>query len=105
MKKINWKGINAQSVTGVIILVIALANAVLQMFGLETLPISNEDVSTIVSSVFVILAAAYATYKNFNISSASQTAQRVTDMIKQGEILAEDVDNFLDKIKNNERSE
>lgn len=99
MKKINWKGVNAQSATGVIVLTVALVNAVLQMFGFETLPISNEDVSTIVSSVFVIIAAAYTTYKNFNISPASQTAQRVTDMIKQGELLAKDVDEFLDKFK------
>lgn len=82
-----------------IVLAVALINAVLQMFGFETLPISNEDVSTIVSSAFVIIAAAYTTYKNFNISPASQTAQRVTDMIKQGELLAKDVDEFLDKFK------
>lgn len=99
MKKINLKGVNAQSVTGVLVLVVALANAVLQMFGFDTLPITNDDVSTIVSSVFVILAAAYTTYKNLNVSPASQTAQRVTDMIKQGELLAEDVEEFLDKFK------
>lgn len=33
MKKINLKGVNAQSVTGVVLLIVALINAVLQMFG------------------------------------------------------------------------
>lgn len=100
MKRINLKGINAKSVAGVLILVIALINAVLQMLGFETLPISNEEVSTIVSSIFLIGSAIYTTYKNFNCSTASQTAQRVTDAIKQGEILVEDVDELIDKCKN-----
>lgn len=100
MKKINLKGINATSVAGVLILVVALVNAVLQMLGFETLPISNDEVSTIVSSVFLIGSAIYTTYKNFNCSTASQTAQRITDAIKQGEILIEDVDELIDKCKN-----
>lgn len=100
IKRINLKGINAKSVAGVLILVVALVNAVLQMLGFETLPISNEEVSTIVSSVFLIGSAIYTTYKNFNCSTASQTAQRVTDAIKQGEILVEDVDELIDKCKN-----
>lgn len=100
MKRINLKGINTKSVAGVLILVVALVNAVLQMLGFETLPISNEEVSTIVSSVFLIGSAIYTTYKNFNCSTASQTAQRVTDAIKQGEILVEDVDELIDKCKN-----
>lgn len=100
MKKINLKGINAKSVAGVLILVVSLVNAVLQMLGFETLPISNEEVSTIVSSIFLIGSAIYTTYKNFNCSTASQTAQRVTDAIKQGEILVEDVDELIDKCKN-----
>lgn len=97
MKKINLKGIDAKSVTGVLILVVALINAVLQMFGFDTLPITNDDVSTSVSSVFVILASAYTTYKNFNTSTASQTGQRITDMLKDGEILVDDVEEFLKK--------
>lgn len=100
MKKINLKGINSKSVAGVLILVVALVNAVLQMLGFETLPISNEEVSTIVSSVFLIGSAIYTTYKNFNCSTASQTAQRITDAIKQGEILVEDVDELINKCKN-----
>lgn len=100
MKRINLKGINAKSVAGVLILVVALVNAVLQILGFETLPISNEEVSTIVSSVFLIGSAIYTTYKNFNCSTASQTAQRITDAIKQGEILVEDVDELIDKCKN-----
>lgn len=33
------------------------------------------------------------------LSEASQTAQQITDLIKSGEMLAEDVDEFVDKFK------
>ena len=92
MNKINLKGVTTEAVTGVLILLVALVNAVLQMFGINTLPIANEDVSSIVSTVFLIVTTLYNVYKNRNISTASQVAQSVTDAIKSGELLIEEVD-------------
>lgn len=99
MKNINLKGITAEAVTGVLILLVALINAVLQMFGINTLPVGNEEVSEIVSTIFLILTVLWNTYKNRNISTASQTAQQITDAIKSGEILVEDVNALLNKCK------
>lgn len=99
MKNINLKNINAETVTGVLILLVALVNAVLQMFGINTLPIENEEVTNIVSTVFLIVTAFWNTYKNRNISTASQTAQQITDAIKSGEILVEDVNELINKCK------
>ena len=99
MKNINLKGVNAETVTGVLILLVALINAVLQMFGINTLPIENEEVSNIVSTIFLIVTAFWNTYKNRNISTASQTAQQITDAIKNGEILVEDVNELINKCK------
>ena len=99
MKNINLKGITAEAVTGILILLVALINAVLQMFGINTLPIENGEVSEIVSTVFLIVTTLYNVYKNRNISVASQKAQQVTDATKAGEILIEDVDILLNKCK------
>ena len=99
MKNINLKGVSRESVTGVLILLLALINAVLQMFGVNTLQIENDDISVIISSVFVIGAALYNTWKNRNLSSASQIAQNITDALKTGELLEDDVRALLDKIK------
>ena len=41
MKKINLKGVTIEAVVGVLILLLALINAILQMFGKNVLPISN----------------------------------------------------------------
>ena len=101
MSKINLKGITSETVTGVLILLVALINAILQMLGFNTLPIANDDVSSIVSIVFLIITTLYNTYKNRNISKASQVAQSVCDAIKNGEILIDDVNALFDKCKEN----
>ena len=99
MNKINLKGITAEAVTGVFVLLVALINAILQMFGYNTLPIADDNISTIVSIVFLIVTTLYNTYKNRNISTASQVAQNITDAIKNGELLIEDVNTLLEKCK------
>ena len=99
MKNINLKGVNAETVTGVLILLVALVNAVLQMFGINTLPIENGEISEIVSTVFLIVTVLWNTWKNRNISTASQTAQQITNAIKNGEILVEDVNELINKRK------
>ncbi len=99
MNKINLKGVTAEAVTNIIILLIALVNAGLQMFGVNTLPIENAEVSNIISIIFLIATSLWNTWKNRNITSASQMAQNVTDAIKQGEILESDVRNLLSKIQ------
>lgn len=38
-------------------------------------------------------------YKNRNVSTASQVAQNITDAIKNGELLIEDVNTLLEKCK------
>ena len=100
MKNINLKGVNAETVTGVLILLVALVNAVLQMFGFNTIPIADSDVSEVISTVFLIGTTLYNVYKNRNITVASQKAQQITNAIKNGEILVEDVQELLDKIHN-----
>ena len=99
MNKINLKGVTKEAVTGILILLVALINAILQMFGIETLPINNEEISTIISTIFLIVTALYNTWKNRNLTTASQSAQEITNAIKNGEILVEDVEVLINKIK------
>ena len=87
MKKINLNGITAESVTGVLLLLVALINSVLQLVGINALPIENEEVAAIVSSIFIIVTSLWNTWKNRNLSTASQLAQSITDSLKNGEIL------------------
>lgn len=99
MKKLNLKGLTPSSITTVVVLLIALINAVLQIFGINTIPVTNDEASEIVSILFLIVTSLYSTYKNFNVTPASQTAQNITDAIKNGELVANDIDEILKKIK------
>ena len=99
MKNINLKGITKESVIGVALLLLSLVNAVLQMIGLDTIPIASENVSEVISIVFLIATTLYNTYKNRNISTASQKAQEITDAIKSGELLIDEVDEIVQVIK------
>ncbi|MBC5667421.1 phage holin [Eubacterium sp. BX4] len=99
MKKINLKGITPEAITRIVVLLIALINAVLQIFGINTIPVTNDEASEIVSIVFLIIMTLYNTYKNFNVTPASQIAQNITDSIKNGELVAEDIEEILKKIK------
>ena len=103
MKKLNLKGVTAEAVTGIALLVLALINAVLQMFGMNVLPIQNDDISNIVSVIFLIVKAAWNTWKNRNFTKASQEAQALTDMIKNGEILIDQIEDVIQKFKDDNK--
>lgn len=99
MNKINLKGVTVETVAGVLILLVALINSVLQMFGINTMPIENEEITNIISTVFLIVTSLWNTWKNRNITTISQEVQQIADAVRNGEILEEDVRNLIDKIK------
>ena len=99
VKKINASGITSEAITGIFLLLISLINAVLQMLNINTLPIENEEISAIISGVFLIVTSLWNTWKNRNISTASQLAQSITDSLKNGEILEEDIRKLITKIR------
>lgn len=99
MNKINLKGVTSEAITNVLILVVALINAILQMFGINTLPIENKELSAIVSGVFLVGMALWNTWKNRNVTTVSQEVQQIADAVKNGELLIEDVQALISKIK------
>ena len=103
MGNFNIKGLTPKSVGGVLILLLALINAILQIFGYQPVQIGNDEIYEVVSTLFLIGASAYTTYNNFNVTPASQIAQELTDAIKNGEILIAEVDDLLEKVKESQK--
>lgn len=103
MSKINLNGVTAEAVTGILVLAVALINAVLQMFGIKILPVTDDDIASLVSAVFLIVTAIWNTWKNRNITSASQVAQDILEAIKKEEIGEGDVRTLLQKQNTNAR--
>ncbi len=100
MNKINLKGITIENVSGVFILLVALINAVLQIFGINALPIEDGEVSNIISTVFLITTTLWNTWKNRNITTVAQEVQQIADAVKNGELLEKDIKGLITKIKN-----
>ena len=99
MNKVNLKGITPEVITGVIILLVALVNTILQIFNINILPIENDEISKIVSAFFLVVPTIWNTWKNRNITTLAQEMQQITDAVKNGEILVDDVKVILDRIK------
>lgn len=99
LKKIDFSGITAQTVAQVLILCVALMNAVLQMCGMGIIPIQNETIQELITAIFLVGSALYSTYKNCNISTASQISQQLTDAMKDGTIAVEKVEELVGQIK------
>lgn len=101
MNKINLKGITPEAIAGILILFVALINAILQMCGINTLPIESEEINTIVSTAFLIITALYNAWKNRNVTTLAQKMQIVTDAIRNGELLEDEVTTLIEKINRN----
>lgn len=102
MSNINLKGITSNEVIRIAILIVSLINAILQMMGFNTIPITNDDISNIISSLFLVITAFYNAYKNLNVSKPSQIVQYLIDAMKNGNVAIEQVEEITDRFKANE---
>ncbi len=76
--------VTSGTIARTVILVLALINQVLVMFGKSPLNIADDDIATVVSLLFTIASTAVAWWKN---NSFSQNAIKA--------------DEYLEKLKNN----
>ena len=99
MNKINLKNIDKGTVSRLLILIVALVNAILQMCGYDTLPIENDKIESIISTVFLIGTTLWNTWKNCNITTISQEAQQIADAVRYGDLLLDDLRELVNKVK------
>ena len=70
----------AGTITRIIVLVLALTNQVLSVMGKSPIPIADDEVEMLVSSVFTVIAALVAAWKN---NSVTREAQRADEYLKE----------------------
>lgn len=80
----NLKNISAGTIARTIVLVLALINQVLTATGHAVLPIDDEQINTLVSTIWTVVAAVVAWYKNNSISAAAIEADALMKDLKQG---------------------
>lgn len=68
------------------LLLLALVNQSLTMFGYPLLPFDEQVVTDIVTIIFTIVTALWAWWKNNNITPAAKLVQKILNAIKNGNI-------------------
>ena len=84
--KTNLPGMTGERVKAVVTIVVtlyALLNAGLNHAGINTLPFTNDEVSTTLFAVIGVFGTIYSWWKNQNITSASLAGQQLVDALKK----------------------
>ena len=87
--------ISSGTIARTIILVLALFNQVLAMFGKSPLDIAGEDISNVVSLIFTIAAAIAAWWENNSFTAAAIKGDEVKDALKSGSVDSAGIDYIL----------
>lgn len=77
--------INAGTIARTIILALALINQCLAMAGISPIPIEDEQVVTIISTAWTVVASLWSWWKNNSVTQAAIEGDKVMHGIKQGE--------------------
>ena len=84
-----------EKATAIIISVVATINVILNLTGHPVLPISDADITTVVSVAGQLIGYIMMAYCNFNVSKAAKEGQVVTDALKAGKDVEVKVDGEL----------
>lgn len=77
--------ISAGTIARTIILLLALINQCLSMAGVSPLPIEDQQVETIITTAWTVIAALIAWWKNNSFTQAALAGDALKDEIKAGE--------------------
>jgi SPP1 family holin len=79
--------IKKDTIARTIILVIALLNQVLAIFGKQAFPVTEDQVYQVISLVATIGTAIWAWWKNNSFSHAAIEGDKIKDAIKSGDLI------------------
>ena len=80
----NKTNITSGTIARTIVLALALINQLLTVTGHAVLPITDEQVNTLVSTIWTVVAALWAYWKNNSLTPEAQEADRVLKDLKAG---------------------
>lgn len=79
--------IKKDTIARTIILVIALLNQVLAIFGKQAFPVTEDQVYQVISLVATIGTAIWAWWKNNSFTHAAIEGDKIKDAIKSGDLI------------------
>lgn len=79
MKKINLKGVSNQTWVRTIVLVLALVNQALVMFGVTDNEVELETWTRYATYIFTVISALWSWWKNNSFTAKAQEADNLID--------------------------
>lgn len=76
--------VTASTIARTIILILALVNQFLSVFGIDVIPIQDETINSLVTIIFTIVAALVAWWKNNSFTKSAIQADSIRKDIKAG---------------------
>ena len=75
--------VKAETIIRTVILAVALINQVLTIFGYSIIPITDEQITEVISLVFTIGASVWAWWKNNSFTKAALEADEILAELKK----------------------
>ena len=78
--------ITAGTIARTIVLLLALVNQCLSMAGIQVIPIADEDVNTLVTTLWTVCASLAAWWKNNSFTRAAREADAAMRAEREGRV-------------------
>ena len=82
MKKINFKGVSIQTWVRTLVLILALVNQALVMFGITDRQVELEAWTRYVTYIFTVISAIWSWWKNNSFTAKAQEADNLLNSQK-----------------------
>ncbi len=79
---------NSKNIITLVIACLTTINMILTASGHPVLPITDDQINLLVTSVFQIASILATIWQNFNFTTAAKKGQVITDVIKEGKDVA-----------------
>ena len=76
--------ITSGTIARTIVLFLALINQILIMCGIQTIPIAEGDINTLIATGFTVVTAVIAWWKNNSFTQAAIRGDEVKNALKEG---------------------
>ena len=76
--------ITSGTIARTIVLFLALVNQILTMCGIQTIPIAEGDINTLIATGFTVVTALVAWWKNNSFTQAAIRGDEVKNALKEG---------------------
>jgi SPP1 family holin len=87
--------VKVSGIVSLILAVLALLNFILTAIGVSPIPVDASAVNAFVTTIFQIAGIIGIAWSNFNVTTAAQKGQALTDAIKDGAIDYNEADRLI----------